>query len=132
MKHFRAADPVKSSAFIVAGLTVIGLALIFGFTQTPSDAVADAAETSSIRKTQATTPPPTDANKDIGAVETKSPPPPSPGVMSGPGANASTGTTETGPHGTVDVTKPMQNAPPTAPRIETDQPVAPTSPAPKN
>jgi hypothetical protein len=34
-KHFRQADSVKLSAFIVCGLTVLGLALIFGFTEPP-------------------------------------------------------------------------------------------------
>ena len=59
------------------------------------------------------------------ASEPKSPPPPPPGVMNGPASTASSGPTETGPHGQSDVTKPMPAVPKASDRIEPDRPVAP-------
>ena len=42
-----------------------------------------------------------------------------------PPGTVSHGTAETGPHGQVDITKPMPAAPPTLPQAEPDKPVKP-------
>ena len=117
-----------SKPWMAVSASGVAVVIVLALIQPPFDPISGT-KTVEFTKAQASTNTPssrsTAPGKDIGPVETKSPPPPSPGLMTGPGAAASTGIAETGPHGTVDVTAPMPTSPPTAPRIEADQPVAP-------
>ena len=106
-------------ALAIAVACIIG-AVALSFVRTPGETAA-----------RATIVPPPAPSSTIGQSAATPPPPIQPQVQAGPSGTASSGPQETGPHGQVDVTKPMPAVPATAPRVEPDRPVADKSARPQ-
>jgi hypothetical protein len=112
-------DVSKTTLALTVGVAV--LLVLFAINYSPSRGAkvnTDRVNSSVVTKDMATDPP-------IAVTPAQSPPAAPPRVQSGPESTASTGATETGPHGPSDVTKKMPDKLPDVPRVESDRPVSP-------
>ena len=99
----------NKTLLIVAGAVAavaVAEAIVFATGSTPKGFAAGSSPVPVIGDTPSTSPPKSDS------------PTPPPGTVS-------QGPAETGPHGQVDITKPMPNVPATSPRVAPDQNVQP-------